>query len=63
MARIELKPCPVCHTNHDLRLEVHDSCWTVCCGNCLHIGNGFVRGEYCNNEEEAIDAWNRGIRG
>jgi hypothetical protein len=57
-AKIDIGKCPVCNTNHDLQIEVHDSCYTVCCNNCLMNGNGFVRGPYSMTAEEAIKEWN-----
>lgn len=47
--------CPKCKSDK-LQLEVHDSCWTVCCQNCFA-----VRGKYCDTPEEAVESWN-GVR-
>lgn len=50
--------CPKCKTNDKLRLEVHDSYWSVCCNSCF-----VVRGKYCDTPEEAVEAWNgNGVR-
>lgn len=51
--KITTRKCPKCDTVDFLELEVHDSCWTVCCNKCFH-----VRGPYCNTPEQAVDEWN-----
>ena len=56
--KIDIGKCPVCNTNHDLQIEVHDSSYTVCCDNCLMNKRGFVRGPYSMTAEEAIKKWN-----
>ena len=58
--KIDICKCPVCNTNHDheLQFQDHDSCYTICCTNCLMNGSGFVRGSYSMTEEEAIKKWN-----
>jgi Zn ribbon nucleic-acid-binding protein len=51
--KVATRKCPNCDTVDFLELEVHDSCWTVCCTKCFR-----VRGPYCNTPEEAVDEWN-----
>jgi hypothetical protein len=54
-----VQPCRVCGRNDELDMEVHDGYYTVCCHTCLMNRIGFVRGPYCQTEEDAIDAWNQ----
>lgn len=53
------RPCPLCRRWDELTVEVHDSCYTVCCkrNSCINR----YRGGYAGTPEDAVDMWNRGV--
>lgn len=53
----ELRYCTSCGRTDALKVEIHDGCYTVCCGHCVNKH----RGGYASTPERAIELWNNGV--